>query len=462
VAKVKQSLFFKIFASIMAIVILILVFQTSVVSIIYKIQAKQFKNEVFTSFKNKLEQSLELGNDIGTQWSLPSIGPALFMAADDRISAIIVRDLNDNIVLTFGRDKNNDSNNFTDDYITNLGLPFPMQIEPKESVAGTITLYNSINSENPFGYVDVLVYSPLDYRLTAMLLWRMTLAFGITIPIALLIALLGSHLVGRSVSLNAAKIVKSLNQVAQGDYKVEHNSSTMRELNQISQSVSQLAVQLESHEKVRQQWLQSIAHDLNTPVTALRLTVDGALDQVVPIDNESLLEMQEQLDELERRVESVLILSSLEQPDFKIQRQSIDALDLADEVINTSHLDHPVTLDIKVETLNGDRRLLLLAFRELLKNASKYSTDKNSIKWSIYQGEELGSTIVQITNSASLDKKNLERAFEPWFRADTSRSNSGSGMGLAIVKHIVEFHKGEIDLISENEKVTVKLTLREV
>lgn len=478
-----QSLFFRIFASIMSIVIIILVFQVLVVALMFTFQTRQFEREVFNAFQEHLQEALDVGAQAGTSWDLRSIGPALHMAADDRVSGLILRDSKGNTVLTFGKtprgttigelvftvelDPSFDFSELpvpdmllrttTDQSVRTMVIPsYPRPVE-KQDIVGTVMLYEDPSETKLLGSIDVLVFSPMNYALTSLLLRRMVAAFFITIPIGLLIALIGSRLVARSVSLHASRISKALESLAGGRDDPAVPRSTMTELDQISESVDTLARQLASHERMRQQWLRGIAHDLNTPVTALRIAVDSAIDKIVPIDETVLSGMKDELEELERRVGSVLTLASMEAPDFKFRPEPIDVLDFADEVISSSMLGRQVALDVKAEQVLGDRRLLVIAIRELLENARKYAESDDPITWSIFLAEDGASAVMQVANQGSVEPSVIERVFEPWFRADQSRSLDGSGMGLAIVRHIMEAHQGTARMSSERGVVTIRL-----
>lgn len=473
----------------MAITLVILVIQVVVVTIMFSQQTKQFKQDVFTQYTSRLQEIIGSNPRSDFSWSLENIEPALKMVADDRISGLILRDAQGNTVLTFGKTPHGiilpepgrmpdggdfqplpDQSWFVSPSISKLYIGsgenamvkqvvMPMYPEPvrKQDVVGTVTLYADKEQTEVFGYVDVLVFSPMTYSITAMLLQKMVAAFGITIPIALVIAFMGAHMIAGSVSRHAGKVIKVLEAVAGGDYQQEVPESTITELAQISESVERLEIQLASHERMRQQWLRSIAHDLNTPVTALKISVEGALDGVLPPDRETLERMKHETEELEHRVGAVLTLAAMEAPDFHMQVESIDVLDFADEVVNSSLADHQVNLDIDLERMAGDRRLLLLVCRELIKNACKYSVPNSVIRWRITKADPPASVRMEVSDHGVIDQEHLKLVFEPWFQADSSRSKGGSGLGLAIVRQVMEAHGGTVTLEQRGDSVVAIL-----
>lgn len=478
------SLFLRVFASIMAIVVIILLVQVLVVAVMFAIQTYQFEKAVFESFRENLQAALNVGVQSETVWDLRSIGPALRMAADDRVSGLILRNSQGDTVLTFGKTPHgttipefvltiehappafgNDLPEVSRVYLKSIEeqalqtvaiTEYPAPVR-EQDIVGTIMLYADPSETVLLGSVDVLVFSPMNYAITALLLRRMIMAFIITIPIGLIIAFIGSQLVARAVSAHAAQITRALESVASGRYQATDTVPTMKELAQISDSVDRMAEQLASHERMRQQWLRGIAHDLNTPVTALKLSIESAIDGVVPIDSEVLQRMKDELEELERRVGAVMMLASLEAPDFRIHLDAIDVLDFTDEVLRTALSGRSVALELGCDRMIGDRRLLVLALRELVQNADKYGTQGCPIAWKVLFDAEHGMLTMHVSNQGVIAPDLLNRLFEPWFRADASRSMSGSGMGLSIVRHVMELHGGSARISQADGTITVTL-----
>jgi two-component system, OmpR family, sensor histidine kinase BaeS len=488
---VKKSLFLRLFASIMAITVIILVVQVLAVVSMFNRQSRDFEQDVFDKYTMRLQEALDGAmreKDIG---EVSSIGPILQSVADDRISGLILYDGDGNTVLTYGKTPRGavlpDVEPFETEEVSpdqsllhrqwylaptfsklyvNIddpekvsgivisGYPDPVR---KQDVVGRVILYADADRKEVFGSVDVLVFSPMTYQLTAMILRRMLSTFYITIPIALIIALLGSHMIGRSIQRNAKRVAQALEAVSKGDYTNTVPHSSLRELEQISDSVDILGSRLKSHEHMRQQWLQSIAHDLNTPVTALKVSIEGALDGVFPLDVKLLGRLKKENDELERRVASVMMLSAMEAPDFTAKMEPIDVLEFVDNVVNSSLSQRKVSLDLRLEKISGDRRLLEIVCRELLKNAEKYSPQGTAISWRIIKGSAPNNVCMEISNTGDVPSELLEQVFQPWFRVDLSRSRDGSGMGLSIVRQVMELHHGTATMEQRGAQIVVVL-----
>ncbi|MDC7247078.1 MAG: HAMP domain-containing sensor histidine kinase [Sphaerochaetaceae bacterium] len=477
-----KSLFSRLFASIMAITILILVLQIIVVAIVLNFQSQRFSQDVFETYEQRLNDLLS--SELRTEdelWTLEELGPVLRAVSDDRISGLIVHDEAGDVVISMGKtprgftvgdfapmqdstgrppvaeqEWNIRSISNSEETMLNEKPP-ESPIRPRD-IARTINLYGDSDQNEYLGYVDVMVLNPLYYEMTSIVLRNMMIGFGITVIFALVIAFFGSHTIARSVSRHAVKIVNLLGNIARGRYDDISYQSSVSELKQIGDSVETLKRKLAGHERMRQQWLQGIAHDLNTPLTSLKLAIESALDEVVPLDRSLLERMQSEHDELEKRVASVMMLASMESPDFRIKHASINVLDFVDEVVTTSLSDHKVVLDIQTEQITGSRQLLVLVARELISNGCKYSPKGTLIKWTLDYDEQEKENVMIFSNTGKITGEALDRAFEPWFRSDTSRSKSGSGMGLAIVRQVIQSHDG--DAVMERDGKSVIITLR--
>lgn len=477
-----NSLFAHLFASIMVVTIAILAAQATFMAIMLKNQEREFTANVFQSYARRLQDYLDQGLHEHVSWTLESVQSIVKRAADDRVSGLILRDSEQNAILTFGKtpkglsittvelDTPNEryqhdgfeplnqsqwfvDSNFSRLYVTTETLPGEQQVvmvrypEPvrKQDVIGTVMLYSDAAKEEVFGSVDVLVFSPMNYSMTSLLMQRMIQALLITIPIALIVALIGARWIASTVSRHAKQVSKSLESVANGNGVAVESEPGLKELAEIAASVERLDQQLKRNEKTRQQWLRSIAHDLNTPVTALKISIEGAIDNVLPVDEALLARMKRESEELERRVASVLTLSAMENLDYGVHMDKIATLDFIDEVVRSSFLEKRISLDVRIDSFTGDTRLLIPACRELLKNAGKYSPEQSVITWRLFACIDTGrSVVMEFENVGHVDSEILNQVFEPWVRGDQSRNSEGSGLGLSIVRQAIQLHGGDI------------------
>ncbi len=478
-----HSLFFKLFVSIMSVTVLILLVQMVVLVVMLRQQSEQFAHEAFSSYEQRLNDLLEYSIHEGETLSVENIGSLLWMAADDRILGLLLKNASGDLVFALGKTPNGiivdenplvsengktlpgvESNRFiggssflqADARTALKGEDRSWQPEVEQDIVGTIPLYSDSARSHLLGSVDVLVLSPMVYAMKAQLIRKILIGFAISIPIALVIAFFGAHLIAASVSRHAERISGSLSQIAQGEFKEAPYETTVRELSQIGDSVEILKKQLSGHEKMRQQWLKGIAHDLNTPLTSLKLSVEGALDGILTPDEKLIQRIRDELEVLEQRVSAVMTLSSMQSPDFLVHTETIEVLDFVDEMLTSSVNRYHVLIEPLTEFLYGDRRLLLLAAREAMNNAVKYRSGDEKIRWVITS--ENGMNSMRFSNTGTLPPEGSDELFEPWVRADRSRSLPGSGMGLTIIRQIMENHGGSVSLTQEDHIVSLSMS----
>ena len=221
---------------------------------------------------------------------------------------------------------------------------------------------------------------------------------------------------------------------------------------------------LRKMERMRQEFIANVSHELNTPITSiLGFTAtlrDGAADNIA--DRERFLEIiHKQSNRLKAIVEDLLALSSIEDSTEKgeIELKEIHigtAIQNAVQACQTAATEKNIQLEIScAENLKANINLSLIqqAIINLIHNAVKFS--EPGIKVEII-GEESDTEIaIQVRDQGpGIAEKHLSRLFERFYRVDDSRSRSlgGTGLGLAIVKHIVIAHSGRVAVESEEGK----------
>ncbi len=226
------------------------------------------------------------------------------------------------------------------------------------------------------------------------------------------------------------------------------------EFNALARTLNQVFNQLQHAFLQQKQFLADASHELKTPLTLMRLSVDEmrSLNEENPSCPQSpeILRMTEQVLRMERLVKNLLNLSSLELEDSLGK----DAVDVT-KVLTALLVDYRFlaeTRNIRIEdTLapglftRGDEERLNRAFSNILDNAVKYNVDGGWVEVRAAQSEE--AIEVTVTNSGpGVGTSKIPKVFDRFSRVEESRSlrYGGSGLGLAIVKRIVELHEGTV------------------
>jgi len=219
----------------------------------------------------------------------------------------------------------------------------------------------------------------------------------------------------------------------------------------------------------------TVSHELKTPVSSIKLLVDTLLqDTVLKPDRmrEYLHLISRENLRLSQLIENVLSFSRIERTKFKIEKQPLDIADLIREAVSTFSLqteitDGELTVEIapNLPPYRGDAWALNRVILNLLDNAYKFSDPPRQIR--ISARVEGHSLVIAVSDTGiGIREADWENIFSQFFQADQklSRSNEGCGLGLSIVKHIVNLHHGTIDVrstLGAGSTFTIRLPLEQ-
>lgn len=214
--------------------------------------------------------------------------------------------------------------------------------------------------------------------------------------------------------------------------------------------------------RVREQFLSIASHELKTPLTTLKVTLqllDRQFRQPDPDRNRvetHLNRLWEQFDRLETLVEELLDASRIQQGRLELRPEPVDLVSLVEQVIDRFEYaperkpEHQIVLEAPAAiTGSWDPSRLDQVVTNLVSNALKYSPDGSEVRVSLQQSDSHAMLVVsdQGIGIASEDRKRL---FQPFVRSDVVRGSvSGTGLGLYITARIVEQHGGKIRVQSE-------------
>jgi two-component system sensor histidine kinase KdpD len=234
-----------------------------------------------------------------------------------------------------------------------------------------------------------------------------------------------------------------------GAYVTKAASSIERAL--FAEEASQAEI-LRATEKLQTALLNSISHDLRTPLASITGVLSSLRMEDGLIDAETRHELVEtafgEAERLNRLVGNLLDMTRLESGSLKISLQPCDVQDVIGSALNalTTRLDgHPVRVDVSPDLpmVPIDYVLINQVLINLLDNAAKYSPENGLIEIHGYQKGEVVQIDVE-DQGPGIPEEDLDRIFEKFYRVKRFEHVVGTGLGLSICKGIVEVHGGKI------------------
>lgn len=218
--------------------------------------------------------------------------------------------------------------------------------------------------------------------------------------------------------------------------------------------------ELKKLEQMRKDFVANVSHELKTPVTSIKGFTETLLDGAM--NNQETLEaflsiILKESDRLQSLILDLLELSKIEQQGFQLSIQKLDLRLLLEEVItiiNGKAVEKEIQLKFfcKLEKvfIEGDADRLKQVFINLIGNAINYTPREGEVTVILLDNGE--NVRIHVKDSGvGIEKEEIPRIFERFYRVDRARSRNsgGTGLGLAIVKHLVEAHQGTISVRSE-------------
>lgn len=311
-----------------------------------------------------------------------------------------------------------------------------------------------------FGEATVGYYGP--YFLTdADVLYLRTLnrlMLWATFAAAMVATVVGMGL-ANALSKPIRRINQYAEQIALGKYDAHiSEKSTTTEIIALTDTINHLAETLSKEESMRNRQTADVAHELRTPIATLQSHLEAMIDGVWAADTVRLTSCHEETVRLAKLVADFEQLHRTTASNLHLEKLKVDVSAIMRRIItnmeNQFRLQH-ITLDFKAETAITmvDEDKMSQVFLNLLSNALHY-TPENGTVWIEIETNPKQIIVRVRDNGIGIAPEDLPRIFDRLYRTDKSRSRhtGGAGIGLAIVKSIIEAHGGSISVESEINK----------
>ena len=303
-------------------------------------------------------------------------------------------------------------------------------------------------------------------------LWR---TFAGLLVMTALVVLMISFVATSVTTMRQIKPIREMAQAtrcyAEGDFDIRMNDyGRDDEIGELAASFNNMAERLQQTERQRREFIANISHELKTPMTTIAGYTDGILDGTIPPENEKqyLQIIANESRRLSRLVRRMLDVSQLQAMDplrngnhFDICESMRRVLISMEKKINDRHLDVEADIPDEPILVLGDNDMITQVLYNLLENAAKFAREGSTLYLGVTMMD--GKARVTVRNVGdTIPAEELPLLFERFHKRDKSRSEDkdGYGLGLYIVKTILQQHKEDISVTSENGVTTFTFSLR--
>ena len=302
-----------------------------------------------------------------------------------------------------------------------------------------------IQSVGPYAYTehDALFISDMESKLVLVAFF------------SLLIPLFFALLVAKKLSSPIVTINDFTKEIAKGRYSsLSLEETGIREIDDLLVSVNDLSLQLQHQQKIRNRLSSDIAHEIRTPLTTLKGNIEAMIDGVWEISEERLYRCYEEVSRITRLIGEIDRINELESQESQLQKTTFDLTELAQQIVDNFQ---PMLVENKLNCSASGDRVFISADRDkihqvltnLLANAIKFTPSGGRID--LYVSQSKGTTSFRIIdNGQGIPPEEVGQIFERFYMAEPSRNSKlgGQGIGLSIVKGIVNAHQGTISVDS--------------
>lgn len=253
------------------------------------------------------------------------------------------------------------------------------------------------------------------------------------------------------------KLTAMTQELSKGNYKVRVNYSGDDEISRLNQGFNQMAIQLAKQDETRQKFISDISHEFQTPLTSIQGFAKILKEEDLPANQRAkyadiILFNSKRLSTLAK---NMLQLTMLEREEIRLDISNYSLVNQLNRVIagetysaEAKNIEIVFNKPKKDILIDADEGRLEQVWTNILTNSIKYTNPNGLITIDIRR--TLKDIEVSIEDTGiGMSKESLSHIFERFYREDKARNKEGNGLGLSIVKSIVDLHGGKIDVISQ-------------
>ena len=345
-------------------------------------------------------------------------------------------------------------------------IPFKEGNPRRESVDGKEYIIYDLRTSTPPGIPPFWIRGAESVNSSVILGQSMFYVVLILVPIILLLTALGGYYITKKAFMPISDITKTADDIrVKGDVKKRiplNPEGKEDELFRLSVTLNAMLDNIENLITKEKQFTSDASHELRTPISVV-LSQGEYLLEIAETEKERELAQNivDKANQMSKLVSSLLLLSRIDQNRQKLIKKDVELKVLVDVAVETTKAfadEKRINVNVKVEenlTVCVDETLMLSVITNLINNAVKYGKESGNVNITAKKEGSAVNIIVK-DDGIGIPKENLEKIWDRFYRVDDVRNDEygSNGLGLSMVKSIVELHGGKISVESEIGKGT--------
>lgn len=468
----KRTFFAKNFIS--SVILILVVFGLAGGTFFYQIDryAKSEKVLQLDATAQSIAELTSLAVQTGDTLNVAVLDASLKNTAKQNQMSILLTDLSGNILLRVEPDRGSSRDSgripasvvdrlIQDQKYTGVGA-LDGQFSGSHYVVGTLC-------EDAAGNDLALVFIAANSERVVGMLQEITQMFLIIIVIALIGTLIVSYFLSSRMTRPLKTMANAAKEFAAGDFSVRvPEDNHCDEIDELATSFNNMARDLEQLEELTQGFIGNVSHEFKTPMTTISGFVDGMLDGTIPQDQQKkyLHIISEEVKRLSRMTMSMLAAAKIQSGELIISPVPFDFSEMASQIllsfeqkITAKNIEVDADLADRLMVM-GDRDHVFRAVYNLVDNAVKFINEGGTLRVTAYPAGAFCEFSISNTGDG-IAPEDIPHVFDRFYKTDRSRSRdrSGAGLGLYIVKNIINLHGGDISVRSDGGETEFSFTL---
>jgi len=268
-----------------------------------------------------------------------------------------------------------------------------------------------------------------------------------------------SLIITRTITHSVKVLENATKRIADGELDLKVEVKGNNEIISLTNSLNKMRNALKEEELRRSRFVMGISHDLKTPLALIKGYAEAIEDGVADINAAEIIGSK--ADQLESMINDLIDFVKMDTGEWREQLKKVNITAFLHNMIKSVGMDvellnQELTSSIVLPEqvfISMDEKLVYRAFENLIHNAVRYSPAQSVIRLTAIPAEN-GLEIIVNDNGFGIEKSDLPHVFEMFYRGSSSRREQGMGLGLAVVKWVIDYHGWAISVTSEKEEGT--------